>query len=73
MSDKSYLTFLAGDPSASGKTQTWNVWNGDDYLGTIRWYGSWRQYTFFPFTGTLWSAGCLAEVAAFLKEAMDAR
>ena len=35
---------------------------GGERLGTIRWYGPWRQYCFFPEPDTVWSAGCLADV-----------
>lgn len=35
-------------------------------IGSIQWYGSWRQFCFFPSPETVWSIGCLAEVRAFL-------
>jgi hypothetical protein len=42
---------------------------GRDFkLGQIRWYGRWRQYAFFPCSGTAWNKGCLAEVRRFLEE-----
>ena len=34
----------------------------DDVLGEIRWYGSWRQYAFFPSVGTVWNPECLRDV-----------
>ena len=37
-----------------------------DRLGRISWYGPWRQYVFTPSPGSIWSDGCLREVAAFL-------
>lgn len=32
-------------------------------LGEIKWYGAWRQYTFWPHLGTIWNPDCLREVA----------
>lgn len=35
-------------------------------LGLIKWYGSWRQYTFFPEQGTVFSSSCLLEIQNFI-------
>ena len=32
-------------------------------LGTIRWYGAWRQYTFAPWSETIYNPDCLREIA----------
>lgn len=39
------------------------------YIGGIVWDGAWRQYVFEPekVCDTKWSAGCLEEIAAFLR------
>ena len=37
-------------------------------LGTIKWYGPWRQYCFEPNDFTIWSDGCLEQIAEFLKK-----
>lgn len=37
-------------------------------LGTVKWYPSWRQYTFFPESYTLWSAGCLEDIINYIRE-----
>jgi len=42
-------------------------------LGTIEWYGPWRQYCFIPMAGTVWSADCLKDVATAIRRAMEAR
>lgn len=54
----------------TGKTKTWGVYSvmHGDRLGGIAWYGGWRQYVFFPETGTLWNKDCLRDVATFLDE-----
>lgn len=44
-------------------------------LGVIKWYGSWRQYCFFPVPGaeTVWSAGCLTDIQDFLAKLKEER
>ena len=42
-------------------------------LGTIRWYGAWRQYAFYPVPDTLFNAGCLSDIEAHIRELMDVR
>jgi hypothetical protein len=37
-----------------------------EHLGTIKWYGPWRQYCFYPLDETIWNDGCLKDVTAFL-------
>lgn len=44
-----------------------------DLLGRIKWYSSWRQYTFVPEPGTVYSAGCLADVQTAITALMDDR
>jgi hypothetical protein len=57
----------AGD-SPSGKTQVWRVeTRHGDPLGTVRWFGRWRQYTFQPSPATIYSAGCLTDIADFIQ------
>jgi hypothetical protein len=69
MSEKTYLRFDELGHSASSKTRMWQVknvqWNFT--MGTIKWYAPWRRYVFFPQGETLYDAGCLTEIAAFLK------
>ena len=50
------------------KTFVFEIRNNDSshIIGTISWYSTWRQYCFFPEADTVWSAGCLEEVDAFL-------
>lgn len=47
-------------------------------LGTIRWYGPWRQYVFIPINvgpimETTWSRGCLQQIQDFIDELMEER
>lgn len=54
--------------SPSGKTDVYGVYSvkGHDLLGTVKWFGRWRQYTFFPAEYSVFSAGCLEDVVDFL-------
>ena len=66
----SYLvTRKEGD---TGKTEIHGVFSAlhGDRLGTVRWYGAWRQYAFYPEPETIWNRDCLREVAGFLDDAM---
>ena len=44
-----------------------------DRLGVVKWYSAWRQYVFTPEPGTLYSAGCLADIETAITELMDDR
>lgn len=59
----------------SVKTRRWEVLSKShgSVIGTIGWYGGWRQYVFFPKQQTIWSAGCLDDVASFIRERMAER
>lgn len=59
-----YLRFSLVGASSSGKTEVWEVTSTrGDALGEIRWFGRWRQYAFFPASGTIYNPNCLAEIA----------
>lgn len=49
-------------------TKTSNNW-----LGEIRWFARWRQYCFFPATDTLFSRGCLCDIANFILKLTNER
>lgn len=36
-------------------------------LGTIQWYGAWRQYVFYPEPGTLFNRSCLSDIESMLQ------
>lgn len=68
--DYEYITIEPNGTSQSGKTKIYGVANkrSGKQLGQIQWYGPWRQYVFFPYMGTLYSRGCLQDVASFIEE-----
>lgn len=41
---------------------------GDDEIGEVRWYPVWRQYVFFPMSRSVYSAGCLRDIAGFIEQ-----
>jgi len=36
-------------------------------LGTIKWFGRWRQYTFSPESGTVFNVECLNDILLYIK------
>ena len=65
-----WIDIVLEGKSPSGKTSIWNVSSKDGiFLGQIRWFGRWRQYTFWPDDNTVWNKECLNEVADFLTKA----
>lgn len=64
-----------GEMSATGVTRIWTVRNRrtNEAIGTIRWYGGFRRYVFYPavsdFREVLFDDQCLAMIAAFLLQA----
>lgn len=70
-----YLEFRYQGDSASGKTQIYDVISKQhgDLLGTIAWFGRWRQYTFFPQPKTTFNSRCLVDIHLFIDQLMDAR
>jgi hypothetical protein len=71
-----YLRFERDLPAESGKkTQVWEVISARHgyRLGEVRWFGQWRQYALQAEPDTVWSHGCLDEVAAFIRKLMADR
>jgi hypothetical protein len=70
----SYLDFLES-PNLTGKTRIVQVVSKrhGDALGVIRWFGRWRQYTFWPFAQTTFNPGCLTEINGRIGELMAER
>lgn len=42
-------------------------------LGHIRWFGRWRQYTFWPRPNTTFNQSCLAEINGQIRDLMAER
>lgn len=53
-------------PSPSGKTQVWSIFDRRGTLiGTVSWYGPWRQYSFRPTAESIFNSSCMTELATF--------
>ena len=70
-----YIDFILIPRKPKRKTDIYEVVSSDSghLLGSIRWYGPWRQYCFSPQGDTIYSGGCLDEIKEFIKELMDKR
>jgi len=42
-------------------------------LGFIKWYGPWRQYCFFPYSGLVFERNCLRAITDFIENLMEER
>jgi hypothetical protein len=51
------------------KTKVIGVWSkkSANRLGIIKWFGRWRQYAFFPETGTVFNTECLNDIVSHIK------
>jgi hypothetical protein len=67
----------APTPSKPRKTEVWYCCNNKSgaALGRISWHSPWRQYCFFPGLAfsSLFSKGCLSDIADFIKNLMEER
>ncbi len=63
-----YMTFELVDRKP--KTTEWDVVNNESgaLLGTVAWYGPWRQYVFEVIDQPIFNNGCLVELTDFLTE-----
>ena len=59
----------------TGKTYIYDVLSKSSggILGHIKWYGPWRQYSFFPSPRCIYNSECMAYIINFIKELMDER
>lgn len=57
------------------KTDVYNILSKSegDVLGKVKYFPSWRQYTFFPEEGTVFSQSCLKDINKFLQKLKDDR
>ncbi len=64
-----YLVFekAAQQPPKTSSWECKNIRSGT-MLGVVKWYGSWRQYCYFPTVQAVYSAGCLKDIADFLEQ-----
>jgi hypothetical protein len=73
MNENPYIVFE--EQPSKGKTVVLHVRSRrtDDLLGSIRWYGAWRQYTLWVEPQTIWNTGCLEAVNERIRGLMQER
>lgn len=69
MNDAKYIEFAESVP-LRGKTKVWSVLSKDQQacIGIIKWFGSWRCYSFFPKHETVFERCCLRDIAEFCEQ-----
>ena len=70
---KSYIDYVLVDEKP--KTDVFTVFSRSslEELGTIKWYAPWRQYCFFPESGTVFNVSCLNDVNHFIEQLRQQR
>ena len=63
-----YMTAI-GPAKRHGKiTLHWEIVDrSGGFLGVVAWYTKWRQYCFEPNTQTVFSMGCMLDLADFVR------
>ncbi len=70
---KSYLEFELIENKPKTEVYSINSISSGFRLGTIKWFGSWRQYCFFPNEGTVFNQGCMQDIQDFMQKLMSDR
>lgn len=57
------------------KTKTFIVRNKDNgcEIGMVKWFGAFRQYSFFPNNETVYEKTCLNDISKFMENLMEER
>lgn len=52
------------------KTKVYSCVNkkSGEELGRVQWFGSWRQYVYFPTVRAVYSKGCLKDICDFIEQ-----
>jgi len=60
---------------STGKTDIWDILSKSSgfILGTIKWYGAWRQYCFFPSANCVFNTDCMDDIKKMIFELMAQR
>lgn len=60
-----YIEFVPGQ-----NEKVWTVWNNKNgnYLGTIEFYKTWKEWEFCPEKNTGYTLICLLDLADFIKQ-----
>lgn len=65
-----WVKFEKAEDKPGRKTDRWFVYTIDmHWLGEIKWFSRWRQYTFFPDKETVYNPACLLQIVEFCSQA----
>lgn len=64
-----HVRFKFISSSDSGRTNVWEVQTTENnlFLGSIKWFGAWRRYSFFPEFGSVFEWACMRDIADFCE------
>ena len=70
-----YIYFSRAGIKQNPKTEVWGCYNARSHsrLGVVKWYGPWRQYSFYPDAITVYNSGCLGDIQDFISQLMRDR
>lgn len=70
-----WIEFVQDTDHVSGKTKVYVVRNKDNgfHLGVIKWYGPFRQYSFFPEENCVFEKTCLKDITDFVVKLEEER
>jgi len=73
--DSKYLVFKLDEMTKDNLTQIYIIKNktSSDILGYIRWYGAWRQYTYYTSPQCYMAKSCLVDINRFIDLLMKQR
>lgn len=68
-----WIKFITYPPNKGRKMPSFLIRNkeSDFVLGEIKWYGPFRQYSFFPEPNTVFEKTCLKDITDFIVELME--
>ena len=69
-----YLRFVEV-PAPERKTRVVQVYAkiSGAHLGTIQWFGRWRQYAFWPMPNTIFNTDCMTAISNEIRMMMNER
>lgn len=68
MIEGTHILFVPID-NANRKTLIWQILTKNrDFLGTVKWFGRWRKYCFFPAPDCVFEEVCMREISQFIVD-----
>ena len=68
-----YMRAVQRETPVGRKTASYDVLSvsSGEALGTVQWFGRWRQYTFDPSPNSTFNRDCMIDLANFLRRLND--